>query len=62
MRRCWSGGILFNVSSATRDDHKINLPFFVLDLGLYVVDCIRRFYFQSDGFAGEGLDEDLHDG
>jgi hypothetical protein len=32
----------------------------VLDLGLDVIDCVGRLYFQGDGFAGEGLDEDLH--
>lgn len=31
--------------------------FFVLDLGLDVVDCIAGFDFEGDGFAREGLDE-----
>lgn len=33
---------------------------FVLDLGFDIVDCVRRFDFESYGFAGESLDEDLH--
>ncbi|KAL2281789.1 hypothetical protein FJTKL_11263 [Diaporthe vaccinii] len=32
----------------------------VLDLGLDVVDGIRRLDLEGDGLAGEGLDEDLH--
>jgi len=32
----------------------------VLDLGLHVVDGVRRLDLESDGFTGEGLDEDLH--
>ena len=32
----------------------------MLDLGHDVVDCIARFNFEGDGFAGQGLDEDLH--
>merc|ERR1719443_645825 len=35
-------------------------PFLVLNLGLNVLDAIRRFHFQGDGFASQGLDEDLH--
>jgi len=31
-----------------------------LDLGLYVVDCVGRFDFESDRLAREGLDENLH--
>ena len=31
--------------------------FFVLDLGLDIVDGIGGFDFESDGFAGEGFDE-----
>ena len=38
-----------------------DIPFFVLDLGLYIIDGIRRLHFESDCLAGEGLDEDLHD-
>ncbi len=34
--------------------------FFVLDLLLYVLNGIAGFYFQSNGFAGQSLDEDLH--
>ncbi len=33
--------------------------FLVLDLGLDVIDRVGRFHLESDGFAGEGLDEDL---
>jgi hypothetical protein len=32
----------------------------VLDFGFDVIDRIRRFDFESDGFASEGLDKDLH--
>ena len=38
-----------------------NLPFFVLDLGLYIINGIRRLHFKSYCLAGEGLNEDLHD-
>jgi hypothetical protein len=34
--------------------------FLVLDLLLDLLDGIRRFNFESDGLASEGLDEDLH--
>ena len=33
---------------------------FILDLGLDIVNGVGRLDFQGDGFAGEGLDEDLH--
>ena len=32
----------------------------VLDLGLDVVNRVRRLDFKGDGFACQGLDEDLH--
>ena len=32
----------------------------VLDLGLDVVNCVRRFSLESDCLACEGLEEDLH--
>ena len=32
----------------------------VLDLGLDGVDGVRGLNLQSDGFAGESFDEDLH--
>ena len=32
----------------------------VLDLGLHVIDGVRRLDLQRDRLAGEGLDEDLH--
>src|SRR6266567_5115503 len=34
--------------------------FLVLDLGLDVVDCVRRLHLKSDRLAGRGLDENLH--
>ena len=34
--------------------------FFVLDLGLDVIDGVRSLNFESDGFSGEGFDKDLH--
>ena len=33
----------------------------VLDLGLDVVDRVRRLDLESDCFTGEGLNENLHD-
>jgi len=33
---------------------------FVLDFGLDVVDGVRGFNLEGDGFARKGLDEDLH--
>jgi len=29
----------------------------VLDLRLYIVDCVGRFHLERDGLAREGLDE-----
>ena len=34
--------------------------FLILDLGLNIVNSVRGLDFQGDGFASEGLDEDLH--
>ena len=34
--------------------------FFVLNFGFDVIDGIGGFDFESDGFTGEGFDEDLH--
>ena len=31
--------------------------FLVLNLGLYVVDGVRRFNLEGDGLAGESLDD-----
>jgi hypothetical protein len=35
---------------------------FVLDLGLDVLDGVRRLDLECDGFSGEGLDKDLQCG
>ena len=32
----------------------------LLDLALHVLDGVTWLHFQCEGFAGEGLDEDLH--
>ena len=32
----------------------------VLDLGLDIVDRVRRLHLEGDGLTSEGLDEDLH--
>jgi hypothetical protein len=69
IRRCWSGGILLHVRSASTtnllETILSNLPFFVfkLDLGFYIIDGVRRLDFESDRLAGEPerLNEDLHD-
>ncbi|KAH8357067.1 hypothetical protein KR200_009908 [Drosophila serrata] len=34
----------------------------VLDLGLHILDGVRRLHLQGDGLAGEGFHEDLHGG
>merc|ERR1711868_227587 len=34
--------------------------FFVLDLGLYILNGVRRLDLQGDGLASESLDKDLH--
>ena len=34
--------------------------FFVLDLGLYIFNCIRWLNVKGDGLASQGLNEDLH--
>lgn len=35
-------------------------PLLILDLGFDVVDGIRRLNFKGNGFAGQGLNENLH--
>ena len=37
-----------------------DLPLFVLDLGLDVVNGVRGFDLEGDGLSGEGLHENLH--
>merc|ERR1712115_554136 len=34
--------------------------FLVLDLGLDILNGVRRFNLEGDGFTSEGLDKDLH--
>merc|ERR1712227_353015 len=34
--------------------------FLVLDLGLHILNGVRRFNLKSNGLASQGLDEDLH--
>ena len=34
--------------------------FLVLNFGLHVVDGVASFHIKRDGFASQGLDEDLH--
>jgi len=34
--------------------------FLVLDLSLDIINGVRGLNFESDGLAGEGLNEDLH--
>ena len=36
------------------------LTFFVLDLGLHVINGVGGLNFKCDGFPSEGFDEDLH--
>ena len=48
--------------STTPDSSERNVPFLVLDLGLDVVNSVRRFDLEGDGLASEGLYEDLHGG
>jgi hypothetical protein len=38
------------------------LKVWTLDLGLDIVDCVGGFNLEGDGFAREGLDENLHGG
>ena len=40
----------------------MQLTLLVLDLGLDVLDGVRRLDLKGDGLAGQGLDEDLHCG
>jgi hypothetical protein len=37
-----------------------NDTFFVLDLGLDIVDGVAALDLESDGLAGQGFHEDLH--
>ena len=34
--------------------------FFILDLGLHVLDGVTGLHLQGDGLASQGLHEDLH--
>jgi hypothetical protein len=47
----------FTITTIARAEHS---PFFVLDLGLDVVDSVGRFDLQGDRLTREGLDENLH--
>ena len=38
----------------------LDAPLLVLDLGLDIVDGVRRLHLESDGLTREGLDKDLH--
>ena len=42
------------------DENREALTFFVLDLGLDIVDGITTLDFESDSLPGEGFHEDLH--
>ena len=35
-------------------------PFLILDLGLHVINGVRRLHLQRDRLTREGLDKDLH--
>jgi hypothetical protein len=66
------GGLLLDVVVAqraailellAREDKALLIrrdPLLVLDLGLDILDRIRRLDFERDGFAREGLHKDLH--
>jgi len=43
-----------------RKQGRKRLPFLVLDLGLDIIDRIGGLDLEGDGFASEGLNEDLH--
>ena len=43
-----------------RSDQHALLTFLVLDLALDVVNSVGRLNLQSDGLAGQGLNENLH--
>ena len=38
-----------------------NSPFLVLDLGLDIIDCIRRFHLKGDRFSSETEDEQKYE-
>ena len=40
--------------------HRRHLPFFVLYLGLDIVNSIGRFHLKGDSLAGESLNKNLH--
>jgi len=57
----WQGSAIFQLFSGEDQTLLIRRnSFFVLDLGLNVLDGVRGFDLQGDGFSGQGLDEDLH--
>ena len=57
----WQGSAIFKLLSS--EDQSLLIwwdSFFVLDFGLDILDSVRCLNLESDGFASEGLDEDLH--
>lgn len=40
--------------------NQCDIPLLVLNLGLHIVDGVRRLHLKGDGLPRKGLDEDLH--
>ena len=38
----------------------MEVTFFVLDLGLHILNGVRRLNFKGNGLSSQGFDEDLH--
>ena len=50
----------FSWTGAAGSTKGLHSPFLILDLGLDIVDGVRRLHLKGDGLAREGLYENLH--
>lgn len=51
---------MISLSVSRQQGTQVRLPLLVLDLCFHIIDGVGGLDLQSNGFAGEGLYEDLH--